>query len=176
MTERTETLTRHAQANACMTKYALICADLEEYETALEALVGLANHCLEGNLSKFNAKDFLFKAGMTLLAEGCVCVFLPPRMPHALLACLPACLPACQPDALVGLLVAGWLQQDAGPAGQAARLGPTGPGLPGFAPVCIPSGHDKRSQPHRHGQVRPRSTLPLDHYPSIAGTCAKSGG
>ena len=58
------------QAHNCMIKYATACADLEEYEIAFDAFLDLAKHCLKSNLTKFNARGFLFKAGMTLIAQG----------------------------------------------------------------------------------------------------------
>jgi hypothetical protein len=55
-----------------MTKYAVISADLEDYDTAMGALTELAVHCLESNLTKFSARNYFFKAGLLLVAQGYV--------------------------------------------------------------------------------------------------------
>lgn len=47
------------------------CVVMQDYDVSLEALVDVARHCLgESNLTKFNARDFFFRAGLILLAQG----------------------------------------------------------------------------------------------------------
>lgn len=56
-----------AQANKNLEKVALLSAELEKYDKAVEIFEKIAQGCIENKLLKFNAKNYLFNAGLCKL-------------------------------------------------------------------------------------------------------------
>jgi len=57
-------------ADKCLVKIAMIASQDSNYDLAVSTFEDIANHCLESNLLKFNAKGYLLSSMLCVLAKG----------------------------------------------------------------------------------------------------------